>query len=69
MTAAYKILYDYAMILINDDHQARKIVDFALLEAAGIAVKDRDAEKAQEVLISTIREKCRMWKGRKLQEG
>lgn len=62
MTPAYKVLYDYAMQMINDDHLARKIVDFALLEAAGIAVKDRDAEKAQEVLISTIREKCRMWK-------
>lgn len=38
MTAAYKILYEYTMSQINDDHQARAIVDFALLEAGQVLV-------------------------------
>lgn len=64
MTPAYKVLYEYTMYLINDDHQARKIVDYAILEGATVAIKDRDAEKAREVMIGTIHEKCRVWEGK-----
>lgn len=63
MAPAYKVLYDYTMHLINDDIQARRIVDFALLEGITVAIKDRDAEKARELIIATIHEKCRAWKG------
>lgn len=65
MTPVYKVLYDYTMHLINDDIQARKIVNFALLEGITVAIEEKDVEKAREAIIGTIHEKCRVWKGRR----
>ncbi|WP_315823024.1 hypothetical protein [Paraflavitalea speifideaquila] len=54
MNPAYKVLYDHVMNEIHDNEQARKIVDFALLEGMTVGVETKDPEAGTRRMMEEI---------------
>lgn len=65
MTAAYQVIYNYALQLTGSKAQSKKIVDYTILEGARILAQTGDADKAQAFMVTKVRTLSYEYAGRR----